>query len=249
MDVFDLNSVKAEKAAAMLRFRRLRRIAKLFRFVELGVALVLLSWLSSRVPFAVKASGEYLRQLSGVLVSPFFVFLVGNAIVVTLVAKSGQFARTTKNAAENEFYQNLRSEASDEVLEPKETVFEDKEIICEEHSTSTAPKPEDDLSVFPSGVKNVVSSEVKLEYKRTQSENLARKRDEMKPSEKLRRSETDIVSCRKMMNYGDESEEEKARPEDGLSNDEFRRIIEAFIAKQVKFHREESKAVVLHGQA
>lgn len=36
---------------------------------------------------------------------------------------------------------------------------------------------------------------------------------------------------------------------DELNNEEFQRAIEAFIAKQIKFHQEEKLAIVLHGRA
>ncbi|GMH06495.1 hypothetical protein Nepgr_008335 [Nepenthes gracilis] len=241
MDAFDFNSVKVEKATAMLRFRRIRRIARLLRFVELCAALGLLSWISARLPSAVKISGEFLRQISGILVSPLFVFVVGNAIVVTLIAKSRQFAKSISNA-ESEFCEDLRSDISDAVPhpEPEEIVYQDKEIICEENANPS--KNEDSIS----SAKDTEFGDAKG-YRRSQSENFERETDgEMKPTEKLRRSETDI--CRKRGNDGEESVEELVYPEDGLSNEEFQRTIEAFIARQVKFHREESQAVVLHGQ-
>ncbi|GAB4847463.1 hypothetical protein Ancab_026520 [Ancistrocladus abbreviatus] len=76
--------------------------------------------------FCVKTSGEYFRQFSGVLISPLFVFLVGNAIVVTLIAKSGHFSRTANNAVENELYESVRSEGSDEVPEQKRPCLKTK---------------------------------------------------------------------------------------------------------------------------
>ncbi|GMH25180.1 hypothetical protein Nepgr_027023 [Nepenthes gracilis] len=227
----------------MLRFHRFRRIEKLFRFVELYLVLALLFWLSTRLPFSAKLSGKYFRQLSGLLVSPLFVFIFGNAIVITLIAKSGQFSKTTNDAG-RELYEDLRSDNFGAIPDPevvvyqdKEIVYQDKEIICEENAT---PAMREDK------VSNV--TEMELVYRRYQSEDSERENNgEMMPDEMLRGSETYI--CRKRANYGDESDEDKVYPDGGLSNEEFRRTIEAFIAKQVKFHRDESQAVVLRGQA
>ncbi|GAB2279520.1 hypothetical protein Dimus_014160 [Dionaea muscipula] len=257
----DFNSIKAEKSKAMERFHRLRMITNLFRFVELCVLLGLLSWLSARLPFAVKISGEFCRWLASIIVSPLFVFAVGNAIIVSLMAKSGQFSRKETNASESEMmFQSLESEpphkpVSDPVPEPEEIVYEDKEIICQTTNDSTtalastavtafAPKQRDDeATVLIKDGK--VDPDLKL--LRCRSENLEKENEDMiTPTEKmLRRSETDMVCRRKGNNGGEESEVEKVFPEDGLSSEEFRRIVEAFIAKQKKFRREESQAIVL----
>ncbi|GAB2282766.1 hypothetical protein Dimus_017305 [Dionaea muscipula] len=245
----DFNIVKAEKSKAMkrLHLHRLRRIAKLFRFVELCVLLAFLSWFSTRLPFAVKI---FCRWLAGVVVSPLFVFAVGNGIVVTLMAKSGQFSGKGSNAADREaLFRSLRSEASSEPVtdpkaetEPEEIVYEDKEMICQKQHTATVPVTAsatkqlrvDDALQWSGGK---VDPDLKLQ--RSQSENLERETTE----KCLRRSETDIASrMESNHNNGKESEnDDKVFPEDGLSSEEFRRTIEAFIAKQKKFRREESQ--------
>ncbi|KAF5772831.1 hypothetical protein HanXRQr2_Chr13g0581821 [Helianthus annuus] len=76
MDIFDIHNVKSEKNNTILQYQRFKRIAKLFRLVELLSAVVLLSWISTRLPFVIKLSGEYFRQLLSVIVSPLFIFLI-----------------------------------------------------------------------------------------------------------------------------------------------------------------------------
>lgn len=231
--------------------RRLQSLAKLFRFVEVCILLVFLSWLSTRLPFVVRISGEYFRKLISLILSPISIFFLGNAIVVTLLAKSGLFSGESSSIIDNaltELCDEFRYEDSDEspVLLKEEVVFQDKEIICEENTKSAIPKVvvidevnEDENEVF------VKEMEVKPMYRRSQSEKLKRESEKMEESkEKLRRSETEI--CWRSFGCAEESEDFS---DDGMSNDEFRRTIEAFIAKQVSFHREERLSVVLHGKA
>lgn len=224
-------------------FRRMQSVAKLFRFVELCILLLFLSWLSTRLPFAVRISGEYFRRFSVLILSPASIFLVGNAIVVTLLAKSGLFSPESSSPIDNavvSFYDELRSEISDEIISPpavdEEIVYQDKQMICVENTKIAIdhhPKASDNEE-----------DEVKASYRRSQSENLRRESEEMKMNnQKLRRSETDIR--RKDFAGG----EDDANDDDVMSNEEFQRTIEDFIARQVRFHREERLAVVLHGRA
>ncbi|KAK1281118.1 hypothetical protein QJS04_geneDACA023159 [Acorus gramineus] len=204
-DFFDFDTVKAEKAIAMRRYRRLQKLRNLFRAAELLSAVILLSWFSARLPFVLRISGDYLRRLSAVLVSPRFVFLLGNAIVLTLFAKSGHLNSSEAAGAGDlysEFINRQKPSPPPPAAAPEEIVYHDKGV-CEE-------------SVSPGAADNVKES----------------RKD-------LRRSETEIG--RKAASVEREEEEEAVV---GMSNEEFRRKIEAFIAKQIKFQRDESLAVV-----
>ncbi|PIN03804.1 hypothetical protein CDL12_23672 [Handroanthus impetiginosus] len=92
MHSFNFHDIKVEKANAILRYRRIQRIATLFRFVEVFVFLIILSRFSAQFAFSLKLSGEYFRGISVTLISPRFVFLIGNAIVIVLFLKSGRFS-------------------------------------------------------------------------------------------------------------------------------------------------------------
>ncbi|XP_057976556.1 uncharacterized protein LOC131163806 [Malania oleifera] len=225
MDSFDFDIVKAEKADAMLRYRVFGNLAKVFRVGEVCVVLLFLFWISPRVPSAVKISGEYLRQLSAVAVSPSFIFLLGNAIIVVLLAKSGQFSAQNSAGISagtvicEEFLSSanggkIGSESPPLSHEPEEIMYEDKQIISQRNEDSSGTG-----SIFA----------VKKVYQRTQSEKL--KSCSENQSGVLRRSETEIY----LKTVGQT---------DHLSNEEFRRTVEAFIAKQLKFHRQESVSIV-----
>lgn len=246
MDVLDFGDVKSEKATAMQRFNRFRSFAKLFRLVELCLALVFLFWLVNRLPFAVKISGEFLRRLAVVIASPLFVFLLSNAIIATLMIKSGRFG------AENIGEDNAGSDLYDEVLKnrevrekplPEEVEFEDKRMISEVNTNTstntdtTAPTSDnnvDDVKADPDP-----DPDIPRVYTRSKSEKLV---IEKQPEVKLRRSETEKLKT--VNRRGDTTEE--ASSEEEMSNEEFQKTIEAFIAKQLQFRRQESLGVVLH---
>ncbi|KAL6007166.1 hypothetical protein ACLOJK_032662 [Asimina triloba] len=224
MDLFEIDTVKAEKANAMKKYRRIKKIAIFFRFVEVCIAFVFISWLSARLPIAFKLSGDFFRQLSVVLVSPIFVFLVGNAIVITLFFKSGQNTAVNSSGVDlyDEFMQNseIRHKARKEASPPgaeAETVCVDKAVVYAEKTC-----PSSDTTDTEAGSRKA--------FQRSRSENMSgeKKRD-------LRRSETEI---------GRKTPE--LSPE--LSNEEFRRRIEQFIARHQKFLREESMAIVLKSE-
>lgn len=211
MDVFrEMDSVKAEKAKAIRRYRRFRQIAGVFRCVEFFVGFLLLAWLSLRLPLVLKLSGEFLRQLAAVVVSPLFVFLVGNAIVITLFANSRHFSGGAGDQLYDEFVKSSEGRGAAPAEAPPEVV-EDK-TGCEEGRARSARK----------------------EFRRSKSEAAPAPAERM---QRLRRSETDAAGRGRPPSY---SEAE-------MSDEEFNRAIEQFIAKQLKFQREESMAVVPHG--
>jgi len=257
MGLFDFDGLKAQKACGSYQSKNegertsaMLHIAKLFRYSELCLAVVLVSWAFARVPFAVRISGEYFRQLSGVIASPLFVFLLCNVIIVTLLAKSGRFFCQNQSGhnGETELYEEIiknsgdhnksQSETVPPAHSPEAIVYHDKQIITAMITTAR----EDDANMFSD---SDMDSDSDLEhpkaYRRTQSEKFNRESCE-KSCEKLRQSETE--KCRK----GVKSEDNLA-PEDELSNEEFQRTIEAFIARQLTFRRQESLPIVLRNQS
>ncbi|OVA06213.1 protein of unknown function DUF4408 [Macleaya cordata] len=249
MDLFEIDNVKAEKANAMRRYRRLRKIANLFRFFEICLVLMFLSWFSTQLPTALRISGDYFQNLSVFIVSPKFVFLVGNAIILTLFAKSGKFPgqNSTSSGSGTDLYdefiknsessQRIGTDVSLSLSTPEEVVFHDKQTVYEESSVMNTHTPD---------IATVTAATDKKIYRRTQSENLNHAISEKPTVRELRRSETE--KCRKVENPRKKSEKVSGFEEE-MSNDEFRRKIEEFIAKQMRFHREESMAIVLQNKS
>ncbi|GMJ07911.1 hypothetical protein like AT5G66440 [Hibiscus trionum] len=232
MDSFFFDNVKAEKAKAMRRYNRLRSLAKAFRFLELLLALLFLAWTFERLPFAVKISGEFILKLGGVVVSPIFVFLVCNVIIVTLIAKSGIFSAASN--ADDKIYEEITKIAENRSKSEcqEEIQYQDKEIISEENKNALTwekmePESDSDTEMDNPRV-----------YRRSKSEKLPMRKPEEKVTKELRRSETE--KSLKIENNDDEF-----FPEDELSNEEFQQTIEDFIAKQLMFRREESLSMVL----
>ncbi|KAK6240915.1 protein of unknown function DUF4408 - like 2 [Theobroma cacao] len=227
MDTFD---IKLEKRNAILKHRQLYNIANLLRFVEFCVVLVLISRFTTQLPVAVKNSGRYFRGLSVVLVSPRFVFIVGNVIVITLFAKAGQFSAqdSTAKSSGTDLYQEFveKSEKSQAIhrfgIEHIEK--QSKKSVVEEKIVSL----------------NVHTSKGTKQYKRSQSENLKRVNCN-EASQQLRRLESEKY---RKHNDSDQTMVTSSYPEDGMSSEQFRDAVEAFIARQKKLLREEEYTVI-----
>ncbi|KAJ4878720.1 Uncharacterized protein Rs2_43738 [Raphanus sativus] len=245
MDSINFDNVKAEKAKALRRYNRFRRIGRLFRAAEVCVAILFILWTFTRLPFAVQISRAFLSRIAGVISTPLFVFILGNCIVVALLTKSSveENRGSSSSNAETEIYEALvRSKPSDEI------VYDDKEVIViTENSSNNIPQASLETSDY-------VTDEPK-EYGRSKSDVCIKQTssaadDHMvvipKPSS-LRRSETEkcIKTRHDIINNNNKSWED-IYAEDNLSNEEFQKTIEAFIAKQLMFRRQESLAVVLH---
>ncbi|GMN29385.1 hypothetical protein TIFTF001_002424 [Ficus carica] len=242
----------AEKSSAYTTtYNRFTSLAKLsVRFLELCVALALLAWIFARIPLAVEISGDCFRQFSGVFSNPLFVFFLCHVILVSLMANSGQFSgwgRTIAGDANAELYDavvncedetRIVSDAAENDVASRETeeiVYEDKQVVSEENMTAITggETPEASAESGPD------SDCPRVLYRRWQSENFERESADDN-SETLRRSESDkcldiVVSGKEEINpiTGD------SHPHDELSDEDFNRTVEAFIAKQLKFRRQE----------
>lgn len=220
-----MDPVKAEKETAIRRYRRLRKIAKLFHILlEAFAFLLFLSWSSARLPAAARFSGDFLRRLASVILSPRFVFLLSNAIVVVLFAKSRHLASSADGSDGDLYDQFLESRRRiafstppplPTSTSPEEVVFEDKAVCME-----TRP------------------------CQRSRSGKIERRRRSLQ----LRRVESDVgPNGEKPPPLPPAAATAQVKEESETSSDdaeEFRRTIEAFIAKQMRFHREESMAIV-----
>jgi hypothetical protein len=219
-------------------------ISKTIRIFELCIVLLLLSWTLTRLPLAVSISADYLRRLAA---NPLFIFAVSNAIIAALIAQSGRFS--TQNSDDlsgagkiySEFINNRIAVSDRDHQPPSVTVdpppvevveedvkCQDKEVISEIVPISTMLTVSDREAVAGSDFAS---------FRRSQSEKWKGEAVKMKQRKQLRRSETEKLR---------ETEKENLYPQDKLSNEEFQRAIDAFIAKQMRFLREESSAIVVH---
>jgi len=211
MESFSFN-LQTAKGNASLKHLKLQRVTILLRVVEICIVLVLISRLSMMLPSAVRNSSEYLKDFS-VFNSHYFVFLIGNIIIITLFAQGS--GRNVQNEQE---YDDIY-----EKLVRKSIKHEEKEKIRKDGS-----KVEKGDSVEERKMKRGV----KKSYRRCESENLK------KQHRVLQRCESEN-NGRKNIEPAHVIEEEMIvrilYPEDKMSNEEFRRTVEAFIAKNRGF--------------
>ncbi|KAL4581289.1 hypothetical protein LXL04_017500 [Taraxacum kok-saghyz] len=203
------------KSFAILKYRRLHKITTLFRFMEMIVFLIMISKLSSEVPFSVKVFGDYFRGITFTVFSPKFVFVIGNVIILILFFKSRSVENNDGEKAEDSCYEYV--ESCEGSLVNSATV-----------NTSTAPPPPPPTAVVVASNRRKIS--------RSRSENPIRAEcKENQTHRELRRSVTEISRPKSF----DTAATEKSYLEDELSCEDFRRTVEAFIARQQKILRDE----------
>ncbi|KAF3486365.1 hypothetical protein F2Q69_00056609 [Brassica cretica] len=241
MDSIDFHSVKAEKANALRRFQSIGFLLRIA--AEICAALLFVCWIFTSLPFAVQISGEFLRRLSSFVSTPLFMFVLTNSIVVALLTT--KFTTVfSGGGAEADIYRAFSRSgeshvsSSDGDLTGETIVLDDKEMIDTETDLNSSSNS--NPTVARADVTNDHPPTTTKVYKRSKTEISAKQSPEMVTKPKLRRSETE--KCRETV----ESCEEVPFPEDNLTNEEFQKTIEAFIAKQLIFRRRESLAVVIH---
>nr|KYP36821.1 hypothetical protein KK1_042035 [Cajanus cajan] len=188
---------KAEKPNAVRRYNNvLDAVSKTLRLLELCALILLLSWLLTRLPFAL----QFLRTLFALAASPLFVFALSNAIIAALLAHAPPSAPPL-----------FLNPPDPHAPPPEDTHFHDKQVISETlHDRPT--------------------------YHRTHSQKTPGNAPPRR--RQLRRAETDTQKRR-------QNSPQILYPQDKLSNEEFQRAIEAFIAKQLRFLREESSSAIV----
>ncbi|PON71452.1 tRNA-methyltransferase non-catalytic subunit trm6MTase subunit [Parasponia andersonii] len=243
MDSLDfINGVDADdekkKISATQWYSRIVTISKFFRFAELCFALLLLFWIFARLPLAVGISGGYFRQFAGVLASPLSVFVLCHVIVVSVMANSGRFSgsdselydRMVENCAEVRTG-NSSSENDAAPIETEEVVFEDKEVISEAKISTAA---------IEAGDRSDPDSDLPIVFRRWQSEIFERECSEDHHDRLLRSGSEKCLDI--VVSGGHDNERhafENSISHDKLSDEDFNRTVEAFIAKQLRFRRQE----------
>ncbi|KAI0492895.1 hypothetical protein KFK09_027171 [Dendrobium nobile] len=122
--------MESEKQTAARRFH-LQQFRRLFSYIGATVALLLFSYSSFYIPIPPSNPGDLFRRASAILVSPSFVFLVGNTIILLLFAKSGQLSSSSEFIS-SEFNSSEVPYPSPPNLEPiEEDEFEEKKVCVE----------------------------------------------------------------------------------------------------------------------
>uniref|UniRef100_A0A7N0V2I7 DUF4408 domain-containing protein n=1 Tax=Kalanchoe fedtschenkoi TaxID=63787 RepID=A0A7N0V2I7_KALFE len=224
MEFWKPANVKAEQSTG-IRFYSYK-VRKLVKLLEILSALILVLWSSTRLPVAVKLLAESAKQLCALLLSTPSVFLIGNAIVVALVG-SFQSSPGPNPDPYEEFVERSR----------RMTQTQSHEVELEKQSEEEDSSSAAAAATVPESVDVSEVSKVKR-YRRTQSESVVLVRPDVR--KELRRSRTGDVGMEGKLAW-----EKRSEVVDDLSGDEFRRRVEAFIAKQQRFLRDENTAPVL----
>ncbi|XP_055814744.1 uncharacterized protein LOC129884474 [Solanum dulcamara] len=234
MESLNIHNIKVEKANAMLRYKKRQRVTTLFRFIEFCIFFAIIS----------RFSTDYFKGLGVTLVSPRFVFVLGNAIVIILFLISGQ--SSAKDGSTN----NVKIDMYDEY---KQKCSMNKEAYCEQSKKQRKQSIVVEKAYCEQSKKQrkqsiLVERQLEKKIHRSHSDNsLSLSRDEKKPRKKLNRSAT--VRCREVI-YTDSVKPTMmmtttSYPEDEMSNEEFRKTVENFIARQQRFLREEEFSAVV----
>ncbi|CAJ1973068.1 unnamed protein product [Sphenostylis stenocarpa] len=217
----NFHKLQTKKTAKPRKHHRyLRMIANVLRYVEVCVVLVLVSRLSINLPSTLKNSSEYFRNFMG---SPRFVFFLGNVIIITLFAQSGHFSNhaSEKPSPEPDLYLEFlqNSTIKQKLIAHNNNRKAKASVRVEDGAKGQKTHP----------TKTETSLEVvKKDYRRCQSDIVTLEVENEKPTRLLQRCETEKVG-KNVNSY----------PEDGMSNDEFRRKVEAFIARQQMLRTQE----------
>lgn len=130
--VFD--NVMFEKSKAIARFNRFRKITKILQVLEVLMALILISWSSTKLPTAVRLSGNFLFELAGYVFNPHVVFLIGNVIIVALFVLCRENGAGSMNSVSGDIYDDYVRHS--QAQQPKVSVSDS------DNKTSSAPPSE-----------------------------------------------------------------------------------------------------------
>ncbi|XP_009768527.1 uncharacterized protein LOC107785472 [Nicotiana tabacum] len=224
MESFNFKNIKAEKANAILRYKRLQRITTLFRAMEICIFFVIISRFSTQLTFVSKLFAEYFRELPLALISPGFVFVLGNVIVIVLFLKSREsYAKDNSSTSTiTDFHDEYMKECAKHITNYSEQSISN----CREQSLKQGKQSINNYR--EQSVKQCIlgEREVGRKIRKSRSENLLCVPQHEETRRELRRSAT--VVCRRNV-------------DDEMSSEDFRRTVEDFIARQQRLLREEEE--------
>ncbi|KAK8580885.1 hypothetical protein V6N13_143943 [Hibiscus sabdariffa] len=257
----EIDNVKAEKEDALWRYNMERNLS----FVGFLLVLFLLSWslLPTLIPHTVQISGDFRRYLVSTFNKPLFTFILVNIIILAVYVLSNQNQNQNQNQIQKptastdiyDQYVSSRPSVPKSIVAPatNETMV-DKEIILVENAaalvspvkqqretsgrdTITETKPS--ISPFkqqPTENRTAPTEVIKRkEYGRSRSM-VSESRNQR--TRDFRRSETAMIS-RELVVSGAEPPRKSM---DEMSSEEFRTIIDTFIAEKKKTLMQENTA-------
>ncbi|KAL5202141.1 hypothetical protein ABZP36_013093 [Zizania latifolia] len=228
---------------------RLRLLYRMLRVGELLALVVFLSWSSSRVP---SAAAAVLRFAGSLLLNARFVFVLGNAIVLLLLALSRHDLSIPSNHAVDT---NASGSSSAPSAPTAPAAVSFPSFIAPQPSpppphATEAPAAAPPPTVVPCSPAPAAVFEDKQAVRVNKARAPRRSRSErIGPRAALRRAASPELRRWESENGRRRRSSVTARDAEGCwgmdDAEEFRRTVEAFIAKQTLFHREESMTMAI----
>ncbi|XP_055814746.1 uncharacterized protein LOC129884477 [Solanum dulcamara] len=250
MESLNFHNIKIEKANAILRYKKRQRMTTWFRFIELCLFFVVISRFSIQLPLSFELWTDYFKGFGVTLISPRFVFVLVNAIVIILFFKSGH------SSAKDGSMDNIKFDLYDEY---KQACLMNKEAYYEKiEKQSKRQRKQSILVEVANCEQSILVEEANCEQSKKQS-TLAERRvekgihrshsdnalnsshNEEKTRKRMIRSAT--VGCLKNIETATRKMTTTSFPEDRMSSDEFRKTVEAFIARQQRLLKEEEFSI------
>ncbi|KAG2286649.1 hypothetical protein Bca4012_032841 [Brassica carinata] len=224
---------KPRKMKAVVKKSRVEILLDLFyRVIQITVVMVTVAKLCYQLVIMFEDSG-----ITRFLINRHLAFVLGNAIVITIVAKCGLFVGQEPDARRNsnDFYDEFVRERS----RREQTLHTD--VICREKQSTDdkgeTQKETDNSAKQSSGEEN---SKKDVTVKR-QRQIITQKQES--PTKSYERSRSEKLEGSKKSSCGRLTRSETERPADD-SDDELRYKIESFIARQRRNQKDEEFCIV-----
>ncbi|KAL4274068.1 hypothetical protein GQ457_13G019780 [Hibiscus cannabinus] len=232
MASFDFDHVKAEKEDALWRYNLDRKLRFGLRFFGFLLLLFLLSWpfFPTLVLHAVQAAGDFRRSFVSAFNKPLFTFIVVNIIIVAVYILSGpkkNRRQSTSNDIYDEYVTFHRSTPASTVS--NSPVMVENAVAVSQVKPKKQQQPTESRTMAKTKAE-VSPTEVKpKQYRRTRSM-VSGYRQERRRDREFRRSETDVRSRESAVS----AIEPPRKSMEEMSSEEFRLIIDSFIAERKK---------------
>ncbi|PPD81866.1 hypothetical protein GOBAR_DD21223 [Gossypium barbadense] len=263
MPSFEFDNVKAEKQDALWRYKMERKLRMGLSFIGFLLVLFLLSWplFPTLIPDTVEVAGDFLRYLFSSFNKPLFTFVLLNIIILAVFVLSTQ-NQTQKLTTTPD---HLRRVLSTSAPVTEETTV-DKQIILVENAAALNSRAKPQRTTTGTGRDTVTETKRSLspvkeqhqptenrtvtrtkplcsstemmnqkEYRRTRS--MVSESRSQRPRE-FRRSETAMFSRELVVTDA----EPPRKSMDEMSSEEFRSIVDSFIAEKKKTLMQENTA-------
>ncbi|GMJ02681.1 hypothetical protein like AT1G75360 [Hibiscus trionum] len=253
MGSFEFDNVKAEKEDALRRYNMEKKLRSGLQFT--GFLLVLFlsscSWFPTLIPDILEVAGDLCLRLNNTLNDPVSVFVVLNILIVFVYVLSSQKQTQKKSDIYDEYVGSRQrivpasafSTVNDAVDRQIVVAAENAVAVTETKRSSVAVATEEtavDKQIIPvenavavavANPKPLITSTEKVEqkeYRRTRS--VLSESGNRRPRREFKRSETAMMGRELVVS----TTEPPRKSLDEMSNDEFRLIVDSFIAERRK---------------